>query len=175
MARYQPHKKVKSIGFNNKGFNDDSTDGISRHLPIIYNDFNNEYKRNKHLNSLFKKDIHVKPATPVVPDIPVEPISISEFHKQNEIGIDKAYDSPNTGYLYNNGDTLYIGGTYSGRDVYDDAKVPFGLTRYSKIYIDADKLLKEHPEIKNLSGHSLGGSVALELEKLSWTIQSNNI
>jgi hypothetical protein len=97
------------------------------------------------LDSLFRPDKPVKlvkPDIPVVPDIPVEPIkppiSISEFHKQNEIGIDKAYDSPNSGYLYNHGDTLYIACTYNARDVYDDLKVPFGLTRHSKRYIDAD-------------------------------------
>jgi hypothetical protein len=43
MARYQQHKKVKSIGFNNIGFNEDETVG---RLPIIYNDFHNQYKRN---------------------------------------------------------------------------------------------------------------------------------
>ena len=32
-------------------------------------------------------------------------------------------------------------------------------------YINASKVLKEHPEIKQVVGHSQGGSIALELQK----------
>ena len=49
----------------------------------------------------------------------------------------------------------------------DDA-LPFGhvgdLTK-SERYINADKVLKAHPNIKLVVGHSLGGSVSLELQK----------
>ena len=37
--------------------------------------------------------------------------------------------------------------------------------RNSKRYKDADKVLKENPNVKNLVSHSLGGSVSLELDK----------
>ncbi len=87
------------------------------------------------------------------------------FHKLNEIGLERAYNSNN--YLYTNNDTFYMGGTQTARDVCDDFKIPFGLTRYSQRYIDADKVLQHDPDIKNLVGHSLAGRVALEFQKKS--------
>jgi len=58
-----------------------------------------------------------------------------------------------------------MGGTQTARDVWDDLKIPFGLTRYSKRYQDADKVLQKDPDINRLVGHSLAGSVGLELQK----------
>jgi hypothetical protein len=141
----------------NKGYNKynksklfdepDSGDGQG-HTPLIINkDFLNQRKRKIDLiNDTVKPDIGS--------DI---------YHIQNEIGLEKAYNSPD--YLYKDGDTLYIGGTQTARDVWDDLKIPFGLTRYSQRYMDADKVLQKDPEIKNLVGHSLAGSVALEFQK----------
>ena len=51
------------------------------------------------------------------------------------------------------------------QDMYDDLKIPLNLTRYSQRYIEADKALKANPQINKLIGHSIGGSVSLELEK----------
>ena len=70
-------------------------------------------------------------------------LSKEEFHKQNENGLQRAYNSPNS--LYKNNDTLYIASTKNARDVYDDIKIPFGLTRYRQRYMDADKVL-QRPE-----------------------------
>ena len=103
-------------------------------------------------------------------------------------GLNNAYKSSDN--IYINNDTLYISGTkhvdsiikdqikspgyYSlfksvvnneFQDIYDDIKIPLNLTRYTQRYNEADKVLKEHPEITKLIGHSLGGSVSLELEK----------
>jgi pimeloyl-ACP methyl ester carboxylesterase len=58
-----------------------------------------------------------------------------------------------------------MGGTQTARDVWDDFKIPFGLTKYSKRYIDVDKVLQQDPNINKLVGHSLGGAVALEFQK----------
>ena len=45
-------------------------------------------------------------------------------------------------------------------------KFLFGVTLgKSQRYKDADELLKENPQVKKLVGHSLAGSVSLELEK----------
>jgi hypothetical protein len=100
---------------------------------------------------------------------PKPKLGSSEFHKQNEEGLEKAYNSPN--YLYKDGDILYVGGTQTARDAYDDiSKIPWGLTRYSQRYQDADKVVQQDPSIKTLSGHSLGGSVALELQKIIQTV-----
>ena len=62
---------------------------------------------------------------------------------------------------------MYIAGSHTGQDWYDDAtKVPFwGDLRDSARYTAAEKALSEHPEVTNVVGHSLGGSVALELQK----------
>ena len=77
-------------------------------------------------------------------------------------GLHKAYEA--TDKLYSNGETLYIAGTSSLRDVWDDLKIPFHLTSQSDRYQHASKFLDENKNIKQLVGHSLGGSVALELQ-----------
>ena len=85
------------------------------------------------------------------------------FHKRNEIGLSNAYKSKNK--LYVKDDTLFIAGTSNLQDVWDDLKIPLRLTRFSQRYQDADNLLKANPQVKNLVGHSLAGSVSLELQK----------
>ena len=106
-------------------------------------------------------------------------------------GLRRAYNEPNR--IYVNGDRMYIAGTtwtngkynptnpslldmlftdefglppgFSLQDAWDDLKIPFNLTSKSERYQDADEILKENPQIKQLILHSLGGSVALELNK----------
>ena len=86
------------------------------------------------------------------------------FHKINEIGLNKAYKSNTSTHI--DGDTMFIAGTKNIKDWYDDfTKLPFGLTKHADRYIDAQKALKENPQIKNLVGHSLGSSVSDELRK----------
>ena len=51
------------------------------------------------------------------------------------------------------------------QDMWDDLKIPFGLTKYSQRYQEAEKMLKDNQRITNVIGHSLGGSVSLELAK----------
>ena len=79
-------------------------------------------------------------------------------------GLERAYAQGDT-YIW--GDTLYIAGSHTARDWYDDVtKVPFwGDLRGAERYQAAEKVLKEHPNVKRVVGHSLGGSVALELQK----------
>ena len=48
---------------------------------------------------------------------------------------------------------------------FSDLKIPLHLTRYTQRYNEAEKALKDNPQITKLIGHSLGGSVSLELEK----------
>ena len=74
-------------------------------------------------------------------------------------GLEKAYEQPNKIYIHNN--KMYIAGTSSWQDVWDDLKIPFHLTKYSQRYEDAEK----HTEVDNLVSHSLGGAVSLELNK----------
>jgi hypothetical protein len=83
-------------------------------------------------------------------------------HITDKTGLHKAYDA--NGKLYAHDGTLYIAGTSSLRDVWDDLKIPFHLTSKSDRYQNAHKYLEDHKNITNLVGHSLGGSVALELQ-----------
>ena len=80
-------------------------------------------------------------------------------------GLDRAYQSDDNYFIH--GNTMYIAGTKNLRDVYDDVyRIPFyGNSRKIERYEQAKKALIDHPEVVNLRGHSLGGSVALELSK----------
>lgn len=100
-------------------------------------------------------------------------------------GLERAYASPSNTYVI--GDTLYIAGTQfgkflsgmipshwgsgefskGGKDVWDDvSKVPvWGDVKNSTRYGEAHTAFKANPNIKLVVGHSLGGSVALELQK----------
>ena len=88
----------------------------------------------------------------------------NNFHKLNEIGLNKAY---NNNKIHVDGDTLFIAGTSNLKDAYDDiTKIPFyGSTMDSTRYDQAKTVLDSNPHIKNLVGHSLGGSVSLEIQK----------
>ena len=77
-------------------------------------------------------------------------------------GLHKAYAA--TDKLYSHGETLYIAGTSSMRDVWGDLNISFHLTSKSDRYQHASKFLEENKRINHLMGHSLGGSVALELQ-----------
>ena len=82
---------------------------------------------------------------------------------EDRVGLDRAY-SLDSGVLAD-GTTLYVAGTKSIRDVWDDLKIPLGLTSLSHRYGEADRVLDASPQIKRVVGHSLGGAVALELQK----------
>lgn len=65
------------------------------------------------------------------------------------------------------GNTLFIAGSHTAKDWVDDfTKIPFyGDTRNATRYIEAEKALKANPQVNTVVGHSLGGAVALELQK----------
>ena len=79
----------------------------------------------------------------------------------NQEGLDKAYNADK--YVYQNGSTLFIGGTSTFQDAWDDLKIPFDKVDQSQRYKDANKIiesniLEKHP-ITNIVAHSLGASV----------------
>ena len=88
---------------------------------------------------------------------------INTFHQRNQIGLDSAYKSDTK--LSIKDDTMFVAGTSNLQDVWDDLKVPLGLTKFSQRYKDAANLLKIIPQVKKLVGHSLGGISAVELQK----------
>ncbi len=62
---------------------------------------------------------------------------------------------------------MYIAGSHTARDFYDDVtKIPvWGSVKDSERYQQAEKMLKANPQIRTLVAHSLGGSVAHELQR----------
>ena len=85
-------------------------------------------------------------------------------------GLKLAYENPDG--IYQNGSILYIAGTKSGRDVYDDLKLPLYKTQQTKRYKDVDKFIKDgsiEVDGKQLTGitdiisHSLGSAVGQQI------------
>ena len=74
----------------------------------------------------------------------------NNFHKLNEIGLNKAYNNNNK--IHVDGDTLFIAGTSNLKDAYDDiVSLPFyGSTMDSTRYNQAKTALDSNPHIKNL-------------------------
>ncbi len=83
---------------------------------------------------------------------------------RDDEGLQRAYEQ---GDAYPHGDTLYIAGSHTAKDWYDDVtKIPFwGDLHNATRYQQADKALKANPNIKKVVGHSLGGAVALQLQR----------
>jgi hypothetical protein len=92
---------------------------------------------------------------------------------RDEYGMQKAYENtPTSGTYYDpKTRTMYIRGSQTGRDWYDDFfRVPaWGESHDIEMYDNAskayDKLLSEGKPVDRVVGHSLGGSVALQLQK----------
>ena len=51
------------------------------------------------------------------------------------------------------------------QDVWGDLKIPLGKTAQTQRYMEAETALMANPQVTRVSGHSLGGSAALELAK----------
>ena len=79
-------------------------------------------------------------------------------------GLQRAYQRGDT---YVHGNTMYIAGSHTAKDWFDDfTKVPaWGDLRDSTRYQRANDTLHYNPHVTTVVGHSLGGSVALELQK----------
>ncbi len=78
-------------------------------------------------------------------------------------GLAEAYELDSGSYVA--GDTLYVAGSKSARDWWGDLKIPFGMTNRTQRYEDASRVLKASPQVQRIVGHSLGGAVALALQK----------
>ena len=97
------------------------------------------------------------------------PIKEYVYNKISEAeGLEKAYAH---GDYFIHGKTMYIAGSHTKKDWYDDVtKVPdWGDLRQSTRYQAAEKALKENPQVTHVVGHSLGGSVALQLKNITQT------
>ena len=85
-------------------------------------------------------------------------------------GLDRAYARQDGVFV--SGETEYIAGTKSFGDVIDDAAIPLGMTARTTRYRDASRTLVANPKIRRVIGHSLGGAVALQLQKDHPTLKS---
>ena len=89
----------------------------------------------------------------------------------DEEGLSRAYDSDTN--VFANGNTLYVAGsknpftTMQGvRDWYDDfTKIPFNNVEQSDRYQQVMKAISANPNLTQVVGHSLAGSVSLQLQK----------
>ena len=85
-------------------------------------------------------------------------------------GLKLAYENPDG--IYRNGSILYIAGTKSAQDTWDDLKLPLYHTRHTKRYKDVDKFIKDgaieidgkkHYGISDVISHSLGSAVGQQI------------
>ena len=82
----------------------------------------------------------------------------------DEEGLKRTYGTKDG--LYQHYNKLFIAGTKDPTDMVDDLKLPFGDTLNNTTRgKTADAYYRSHGEIDTVIGHSLGGAVALSLEK----------
>ena len=116
--------------------------------------FNRVYRSNP--SERFVNQFHPYQGTPE-PHLRLDEITDSE-------GLRKAYDQ---GDFYIHGKTMFIAGSHTKRDWFDDiTKIPvWGDLRNSERYQKVLKEFENQGQIDTVVGHSLGGSVSLELQK----------
>ena len=117
----------------------------------------------KHIGLQYQPVISNNPIITNSAPITLKPLSDVE-------GLQRAYARPNGVYIRNN--TEFVAGSRDTQDWYDDfTKIPFNKTYNALRYINADKALKQNDadnpnsKITSLVGHSLAGSVVLEMQK----------
>ena len=90
----------------------------------------------------------------------------NRMHEDDAYWLDKAYNNK-LNYYYIKGDTMYVAGTDTKQDVWDDiTKVPkWGYLTDSARYKMIKPVLEKQPQIKTLVGHSLAGLVVLRMQK----------
>ena len=117
------------------------------------------YKKRKKLQQIkHGKLLHTQIIQDLEPDL-VQPVDISD-----EDGLTKAYSSENG--LYHHHNKLFIAGTKSLQDAWDDLKIPFGKTMDGVRADNANAYyLSNQSSIDTVIGHSLGGAIALNLEQ----------
>lgn len=124
-----------------------------------------------HRHDEYVRDVHVNPPW-WSPEPKPKPEPKEATFKDDESGLKRAYgDETGPGVYYDDAThTEYVKGTSTARDVWDDVtKIPTGLTRHAERYQQADTayldLLRHGRPVDRIVGHSLGGSVALQMAR----------
>jgi len=118
----------------------------------------------------FEVDGKTVPAKTFQADPPAKVASQPVSFKRDEEGLEAAYKNPlGTSYDAATG-TEYVKGSSTARDWFEDLTLlPFGNTASTQRYKQAEKayndLQASGQPVKRVVGHSLGGSVALEMQK----------
>ena len=128
------------------------------------------HKRKKKLEEKYGKLINVKPYNDetfnnkIASDKQQKYVKLLQDISDSE-GLKRAYEAKDG--LYQHYNKLFIAGTKDfHEDHLDDLKLPFDDTlNKTKRGRDADAYYRSHHEIDTVIGHSLGGAVALSLEK----------
>jgi hypothetical protein len=128
------------------------------------------HKRKKLLEEKYGKLINLKPYNDEDANHKIADNKHQNYVKQlkdisDDEGLKRAYESKDG--LYQHYNKLFIAGTKDfPQDHIDDLKLPFDDTlNKTKRGRDADAYYRSHHEIDTVIGHSLGGAVALSLEK----------
>ena len=90
--------------------------------------------------------------------------------KADELGLDRAYENPQGTHYDPSTKTLYVKGSVTPTDWVDDGRyIPFGATDQSERYQQAtdayNELKGQGKDVQRIVGHSLGGAVALTMQK----------
>ena len=128
------------------------------------------HKRKKKLEEKYGKLINVRPYNDELVNNKIASDKQQKYIKEiqdisDEEGLKRAYEAKDG--LYQHYNKLFIAGTKDfPQDHIDDLKLPFDDTlNKTKRGRDADAYYRSHHEIDTVIGHSLGGAVALSLEK----------
>ena len=128
------------------------------------------HKRKKKLEEKYGKLINVRPYNDETFNNKIASDKQQKYIKEiqdmsDEEGLKRAYEAKDG--LYQHYNKLFIAGTKDfPQDHIDDLKLPFDDTlNKTKRGRDADAYYRSHHEIDTVIGHSLGGAVALSLEK----------
>ena len=128
------------------------------------------HKRKKKLEEKYGKLINVRPYNDELANNKIASDKQQKYIKEiqdisDEEGLKRAYEAKDG--LYQHYNKLFIAGTKDfPQDHIDDLKLPFDDTlNKTKRGRDADAYYRSHHEIDTVIGHSLGGAVALSLEK----------
>lgn len=163
--------ELKRLGYTQKNWNDVRADKEEHAQQLLEQRLKDSSQKTDQQNKTIEERLHESHANKLLNDRINMPNGGVSF-TQDEKGMDAAYaykSFPGASYDSNTR-TLYVAGSDSWESwLHDDPLIPFGKTsdaaRYKQAERAYDELIKQGKVVDRVVGHSLGGSVALELAK----------